>query len=187
MLTMKNVLILQGINCHFHTLCSFLEQFQEYEIDMLFPQEVEPNHYSTERFDGWSQVCDHMNLKYNLIQKVTKKKYDFCVLPTDDDKVGCSYYNRYFKGTPVLVMNHERGLNRDVINPEYKRQLWIWGTHHPASDYYFFGFHYLNIDEKMRLLSPRISVVIVGDASDDVENSPQSLEKHLTSTLYMVL
>jgi hypothetical protein len=175
------VLILHGVNCHYHILCSFIQQFQEYEIDILFPPEVKTNPYPTESFDGWDQICDHMNLKYNLIREVSKKKYDFCVLPTDDDRIGASYYNRYYNGVPVLVINHERGLKRDGLNTVYKRRLWTWGTHDPSSDYYFFGCRYFNIDEKVRLLSPRTSVVIIGMPSEGEENSPQSLERHITN------
>ena len=179
---MQKIIILHGLNCHYHILCSFIEQFQDYEIDLFLPQEVTPNTYQTEKFDGWAQVCDHMNLKYTLvdsIKQVNKKQYDFCVLDTDDDTVGVSYYKRYFNGLPIIVINHERRKARDNINPLYRRHLWTWGTHTPSSDYYFFGCHYLNIDTKMHLLSPRTSVVIVGDAADDVENSPQSLENHI--------
>jgi hypothetical protein len=159
-----------------------LEQLQDYdEIDLLFPHEVGQDPCPIERFEWWSPMCDQMNLKYNVIRKVTNKTYDYCVLDTDDDKLGNSYYNRYFMGTPVLVINHSRGLNRDVINPKYKTQLWLLGCHVPSHDYYFFGCHYLNIDTKMRLLTPRISVVIIGSTSNDEENSPQSLEKHLSN------
>lgn len=182
MLRMKKVVIIHGLSVHYHIICSFIEQFQDYTIDLLFPHEVNTDPCRIEKFDVWAQLCDQLNLKYNVIRKITpRQKYDYCVLDTDDDKVGNSYYNRYFKGTPVLVINHSRGLNRDSIHPDHTRQLWIWGAHNPSSDYYFFGFHYLNIETKMRLLTPKISVVIVGCPALDMENSPQSLVNHLVN------
>lgn len=177
---MKKVLIIHGCACHYHIIGSFLEQLQDYDIDLLLPQEI-TSACPIERFDVWAQMCEKRDLKYNMIRKVTNKKYDFCVMDTDDDKVGLSYYHRYFDGTMVFVVNHERGEIRDTINPKYTRHVWVWGTHSPLSDYYFFGFRYLNIDSKMRLLTPRISVAIIGCPVLDIENSPHSLVKHLSN------
>lgn len=175
---MKKVLIIHGCACHYHIIGSFLEQLQDYEVDLLLPQEI-TSACPIERFDLWAQICDQKELKYNVIRKVTKKKYDFCVMDTDDDKVGLSYYHRYFNGITVLVVNHARGEIRDTINSDYTRHLWVWGTHTPLNDYFFFGMRYLTCDTKMRLLTPRISVAIFGCPVLDIENSPQSFEKHL--------
>lgn len=178
---MKHILILHGLNCHYHIIGALLEQLQDYKIDLLFPQEVKSNQFPNERFDGWNQICDEMDLKYNVIHEITNQKYDYCVLDTDDDKIGNTYYNKYFNGVPVLVVNHEREVKRSTIHPEYQKWLWLLGSHDntQSSDYFFFGYHYLNIEKKVRLLTPRISVVIVGGSSHDSENSTQSLVKHL--------
>lgn len=180
---MKKVVIIHGIWCHYHVIGALLEQLQQdYEIDLLIPPEVKPNTCPIERFDGWSQIYDQMNLKYNVIDKITpRQKYDYCVLDTDNDRIGTSYYDRYFSGTPIVVIQHSCGETQDSINPVYKKSLWILGGQAPLHDYYFFGYHYLNIEAKMRLLTPRISVAIVGGSSHDIENSPQSLEKHLSN------
>lgn len=150
---MKTAIILHSIPFHYEMLGSVLHHFSEYTIDILSIQD----HY-------WNQIYSKLYKNYKCIPSIIHTDYDLCILPTDDDTTMCDVYKNFFLGKPVYIINHIKTGNRSTIPEQYKKCIDIHGIQNPLQPFHFCGYKYtVSTLDKVRLLSKRVSVAIVGD------------------------
>jgi len=150
---MKKAIILHSFPFHYEMLGSVLHYFSEYTIDILSLED----HY-------WNRIYSKLYKNYKCIPAVIHTDYDLCILPTDDDKTMCDVYTKFFLGKPVYIINHIKNTHRSTIPDEYKRCIDIHGIQNPLQPFHFCGYKYVSsTHDKLRLVSQRVSVAIVGD------------------------
>jgi len=152
---MKTI-ILHHFPFHYEMIPSILTQFQDYKIDLYFTQK-------TDDLKNWNNIYSQTNIPYNIIDQIKHKNYELVILDTDDDQIMCQVYNDYFKGIPVYIINHSKDGNRSKIDEIFKRTIDIHGINKKLNPFHFCGFRYINIEEKLKKLSNKISVAIIGD------------------------
>lgn len=171
---MKKAIILHGFWFHFEMLGSIYELFgNEYELDLYakpFPQLFE-----------WITIYSKLNLNVNYLNSISNTNYDLVILDTDDDKEMCELYNRYFFGIPVYVINHVNTGNRSNITKQFKFDIDIHGIQQEGKPFHFCGYNYLSVEEKVKNLSPIISVAIIGDVVNEEKDFLDLLKNRFTN------
>ena len=166
---MKTI-ILHHFPFHYEMIPSILTQFQNYEIDLYFTQK-------NDDLKNWISIYSQINIPYKIIDQINHKNYDLIILDTDDDQIMCQIYNDYFKGIPIYIINHINDGNRSNIDPIFKKMINIHGINEKFTPFHFCGFRYINIEEKLKKLSNKISVAIIGDIINEEEDFLESLIK----------
>ena len=176
----KKLLILHGIPCHYEMLPSILVHFQNFEIDIL-------SCTSPDIYDWASHFLNKLNIQFNMIvnfrmlKNIQDKKYDLCILPTDDDYLMSILYDNALDSIPLYVINHARGEGiRSKIHSPQKYALDIHGIQNRNQPFHFCGVDFISVNDKMKLLSkPRISVAILGGLAGEEENFLSDLKRRI--------
>lgn len=150
---MRKAILLHSLPFHYEMIGSILHHFSHYSIDIL---SLDNNQ--------WHIVYSKLFKNYNCIHTILDTNYDLCILDTDDDINMCNTYNKYFQSIPIYIINHIKDGNRSTISDHYKKCINIHGIQHPSQPFHFCGYKYIqNTQDKLKLLSNKITVTIIGD------------------------
>lgn len=175
-MTKRKVLILHGLGCHYEMIPSVLEQFKDYEIDLIV------NIITGDLVHWFNSFYAKLNVPFNIITSISHKNYDLCCLPTDDDKKMYEFYKKNLVGLPVYIINHLKGVNRTKIDDSYKYCIDIHGIQEVNGPYHFCGSTVLDIEKKIFTISKQIiSVAIIGDIIIREENLLEDLKRKFTN------
>ena len=175
-MTKRKVLILHGLPCHYEMIPSVLEQFKDYEIDLLVNRiRIELEHW-------FNYFYAKLKVRLRIITNISDKNYDLCCLPTDDDKKMYEFYKKKLVGIPVYIINHLKGSNRTEIDGSYKYCIDMHGIQEVNGPHHFCGSTVLDIEKKVFTISkPIISVAIIGDIIIREENLLEDLKRKFTN------
>lgn len=175
-MTKTKVLILHGLPCHYEMIPSILEQFKDYEIDLLV------NIVTKDLIHWFNSFYAKLKFPFSIITNISHNNYDLCCLPSDDDKKMYEFYKKNLIGIPIYIINHLKGSNRTDVDDTYKYCIDIHGIQEIQKPSHFCGSTFVNVKKKMNTLSkPRISVATIGDIIIREENILEDLKSKFTN------
>lgn len=165
-------IVLHHYYYHYEMIPSILTQFKDYEIDLFFTQK-------NEDLKSWNTIYSQLNIPYNMIDQIKHRNYDLIILDTDDDKIMCHVYNDYFRGIPIYIIKHVKDGDRSNITPSLKKTIDVHGINQKFTSFHFCGFRYISVEEKLKKISNKISVAIIGDIVNEEKDFLNSLIKRV--------
>lgn len=156
----KKVLILHGFPYHYEMIPSVLYYFRDYDIDLF----SSPFSYD---FVQWIyHFYKKLNVTFRVIKTLVPKQYDLCIFPTDDDKIMSFHYHKLFFGTPIYIINHQKGVNRTIVPEDFKYCLDIQGIQNKNVPFHFCGCFYMNLEKKLSTIAKlTINVAVIGNGA----------------------
>lgn len=155
-------IVLHSIWCHYEMLGSVLQQFGDnYAIDIYFPQ-------MTHEILSWINIY-RKRFDFAVVSTVTGK-YDLSILHTDDDLEMCKLYTAQLYPCPIYVINHCKVGCRSTIPKDTLINIDIHGIQQYGNRFHFCGYDYVTINEKIRALSPKTSICVIGAISKEEVN-----------------
>ena len=125
-----------------------------------------------------------MHSHYKIIQKLSfVQKYDLIIINTDDDKNAFNFYNYFFNGCKLFVINISPNQTRSKsVSPHLVFSMFQQGMNsNPDQIEYHLGWNRLTVNEKMTRISERITVVVVGKVSDRCPNFFSNLKSNISN------
>lgn len=170
--TMK-LIILHDIFCHYEMIGSVLQQFSDYQIYLFI------THHTVE-VEYWLNFYRKL-FNFSLVSDVNDK-YDLCVLPTDDDYNMCKLYMQklFPTSTPIYIINHLQSGCRSPIKHDYATNINIHGLF-PDTPCHFPGFSLTDVNQKLKNLSSKISIVCLGDVCRQEVNFLEDMQKRISN------
>ena len=127
--------------------------------DLNFCMDIYCSHDSSEIYE-WFQVMSSLAIRYNFLLTLDRSvKYDYVIIPTDDDKNAKDIYDRNFPSVPVLTITHIR--NKCRFENSLFKSIPIHGIGFPSFSPMYDGIN-LQLKQLYSKMSP-LNIVVLGN------------------------